>query len=157
MPHLHLHRSSRERFVIAFLSLALIVAGLGLLALLPACSQSSTPAAPAPKGAPAATYTVRGKIESLPGASGDLALQHEPIPGFKDKDGKVSGMGTMTMPFPLAKGVSVDGLAVGDVVEFEFSVWWQPRVSYEVTRITKLPAGTTLNFGPAPGAAHGNH
>jgi len=149
MPHLRLHRSSRERVVIAFISLALIVAGVGLLVVLPACGRSSAPT-PTAKGAPAATYTARGTIDALPTPSADLSIRHEPIPEFKDKDGKVIGMGTMIMPFPLAKGVTVDGLAVGDVVEFEFSVWWEPRVAYEVTRVTKLPAGTALNFGPAP-------
>ena len=153
--HLRLHRSSRERVVIAFISLALIFAGVGLLAVLPACSQSGTPAA---KGSAAASYTVRGKIESLPAGDTDLTIQHEPIPTFKDKDGTTVGMGTMSMPFPLAQGVSVEGLAEGDVVEFEFSVWLQPRVAYEVTRIKKLPADTTLNFGPASGGAdHDGH
>jgi hypothetical protein len=158
MPQPRLHRSSRERLVVAFLSLTLIVAGVGLLAVLPGCSPSAPKPASSTKGTPAATYTARGKIASLPTASSDMYLQHEAIPTFKDKDGKVVGMGTMTMPFPLAKGVTTDGLAVGDGVEFEFSVWWQPRVSYEVTRITKLPPGTTLDFGPQTlPTVDGNH
>lgn len=152
MPNLRLHRSSRERFVIAFVSLALIVAGVGLLAVMPGCSEAEpAPNGPRGRGPVAATYTTRGKIEALPSASGDLSILHEPIPEFKDKDGTVVGMGTMSMPFPLAAGVSLDGLSVGDAVEFDFSVWWRPRVAYEVTRIVKLPPDTTLNFGPTPG------
>ncbi len=149
MPHLRLHRSSRERVVIAFVSFALIVAGVGLLAVLPCCD-TKAPAPTNARGPAAATYTVRGKIEALPTATEDLSIRHEAIAAFTDKGGKVVGMGSMVMPFPVAKGVSLDGLSVGDVAEFDFSVWWQPRVAYEVTRVAALPKGTTLNFGPAP-------
>lgn len=149
MHHIPLHRSSRERIVIAFISLALIFAGVGLLAVLPGCESKSPAPTTGSRGPAAATYTVRGKVESLPAsASDDIVIQHEPIADFKDKDAKIVGMGSMSMPFPLAEGVKTDGLAPGDIVEFEFVVWWNP-VAYRVTRITKLPADTKLSFGPA--------
>jgi Cu/Ag efflux protein CusF len=161
MTHIPVPRSIRERVVIAFVSLGLIIAGVGLLVVLPGCEKSAptpTPSTPAPaadRGPAAATYTVRGRISALPSAQADLQIEHEPIPDFKDESGKAIGMSTMIMPFPLATGVSLDGIKAGDPVEFEFHVWWKPRVAYEVTRITKLPADTTLTFGranPAPAA-----
>ena len=41
----------------------------------------------------------------------------------------------MTMPFPLARGVSIADLAPGgDPVAFAFAVTWKPRSGYEVRR-----------------------
>jgi Cu/Ag efflux protein CusF len=59
---------------------------------------------------------------------------------------------SMTMPFPVAEGVSLEGIAPGDAVEFTFEVTWQPRAGYRVTEIHELPAGTEIDFGsPPPG------
>ncbi len=127
---------------------------LGLAAALGGCGDKPSPA-PAAEKAPDQTYTVRGKILKLPDPAlpaSDLQIQHEPIPNFVDKDGKVVGMRAMAMPFPVAPGVSLTGLAVDDLVEFTFEVRWGaegPR--WRVTRIAELPAGTALDFGPPKG------
>lgn len=99
-----------------------------------------------------ATYSTRGTIEALPDPSRRgslLQIHHERIADFKSRDGAVVGMNEMVMPFPLAPGVTTDGLAVGDRVEFEFAVDWDATPPYAVTRIRKaaVPASD-----PAPSA-----
>lgn len=94
-------------------------------------------------------YTVRGVVEKLPQAGGqdrDLYIHHAPIPDFRDEHGKVVGMRSMTMPFPVAEGVSLAGLAPGDPVEFTFAISWKQPAGYQVVRIRKLPAGAAVDF-----------
>lgn len=110
------------------------------------------PVAPPPSGSAQAphTYTVRGQISQLPDPakpSATLQIHHEAIDDFARRDGTL-GMDSMTMAFPLAPGVSLDGLAVGDMVEFVFELDWDATPTYRVTRIAKLPAGTELFFRP---------
>ncbi len=99
----------------------------------------------------------------LPKEDNDRAsfqVQHERIPDFVNAQGKVVGMDSMTMPFPLAEGVTTRGVEVGDKVELEFQVDWSPgRRGWWATAIRPLPAETALDFGAAPGneAAHGSH
>lgn len=105
------------------------------------------------------TYTgIRGEIASLPDPgvpNSELMIHHEQIRDFKTKDGAVNvtangiaGMRSMTMPFPLGEGVSLDGYSVGDKVEFDFVVNWGGGASpaWAVTRLSKLPAETELDF-----------
>lgn len=114
-----------------------------------------TPSRPEPD----AHYTTRAVIEQLPSKENPLAefvAHHEPIDDFKAFNGTM-GMDSMSMPFPLNKSVSLDGLAIGDKVEIEFVVWSTPgHRGFEARRITKLPAETELRFGKArpvpPGA-----
>jgi Cu/Ag efflux protein CusF len=106
--------------------------------------------APVPAGD---TYTVRGVVERLPRADGpdrDIYIHHAPIPGFRDERGRVVGMMSMTMPFPVASGVSLAGIRPGDPVEFTFTVSWKRPVGYQLTRIEKLPAGTVVDFDSNP-------
>jgi hypothetical protein len=94
-------------------------------------------------------YTVRGVVEKLPQAEGpdrDLYIHHASIPDFRDERGKVVGMMSMTMPFPVAGGVSLAGIAPGDPVEFTFSISWKQPAGYQVIRIRKLPAGTVVDL-----------
>lgn len=96
-------------------------------------------------------YTVRGVVEKLPQAEGpdrDLYLHHAPIPSFRDERGMVVGMMSMTMPFPVATGVSLAGIAPGDAIEFTFTVNWKRPTEYQIIRIHKLPAGTVVDFTP---------
>ena len=94
-------------------------------------------------------YTVRGVVEKLPQAGGpdrELFIRHAPIPDFRDEHGKVVGMGSMTMPFPVADGVPLAGIAPGDPVEFAFAIRWKQPAGYQVIRIRKLPSGTVVDF-----------
>ncbi|MEM7577425.1 MAG: copper-binding protein [Planctomycetota bacterium] len=88
-------------------------------------------------------YDVRGFIVTLPdpaNPASDLQIDHEEIPDFVNAQGEVSGMKAMVMPFPLAPGVSLDGLSVDDPVAFTFAVNWDAQGSrpWELTAITKL-------------------
>lgn len=101
---------------------------------------------------PVHTYQVRGEIAALPMAddpSTELTIRHEAIDDFTDIDGDVVGMSSMTMPFPLAAGVSLAGLAVGDRVAFTLEIEWQGNPPYRITRIDKLPPDTALEFRAA--------
>ncbi len=121
----------------------------------PGCPAKEDPKAPTAISptAPEAVYTVRAKIAGLPAADkpgSSLQLQHEPIDNFVRQDGTL-GMDSMTMPFPLAKGVSLDGFTVGDIVEVTFEVRWKSQPRFQTTRLVKLPADTVLRIGKARG------
>lgn len=131
-------------FVLCFCALALCTA------LSVSCEKAPT-AAGASVSAPEAIYTVRGRIAGLPAADkpgSGLQIEHEPIDNFVGMDGS-KGMDSMTMPFPLAKGVSLDGLSIDDKVEFTFEVRWKSQPRMQLTKIVKLPVGTELHFGKA--------
>lgn len=136
------------------LLLTALVAALALATA--ACDEScSVPKSPAAvRPAPDATYTVRGRVEALPipgKPQTEFIVHHEPIPDFKGFDG-TTGMPEMSMPFPLAAGLSIDGLSVGDPIEFTLAMWTTPgQRGYEITRFIKLPADTALNLAaPTP-------
>ncbi len=100
---------------------------------------------PAPPPA-AAVYQVRGEIRQLPVAPArDLMIRHEAIADFRDEAGEIVGMEAMTMPFTLAPGVELDGLAAGDRVEFTLEVRWDdPANLARITRLVRLPPGARL-------------
>lgn len=102
-----------------------------------------------PARTPDATYTVRGRVRTVPVAGNpltQLAIEHEAIPRFTNKDGRAVGMGHMTMHFPPARGVDVSGLRAGEPVEVTFSVWWGEAPSYLLMSFTRLPADVRLAF-----------
>ena len=117
-----------------------------LLALFAGCGRAPKPAAPGTHQ----TYQVRGQIVQLPQAGAadqSLYIHHEAIADFIDQFGQKEAMMAMTMPFQVAQGVPLQGLAVGDKVIFSLDVDW-PDNRIEITRITRLPAHTMLDFGP---------
>jgi hypothetical protein len=132
---------------IVAISLVLVALGVGMLVLV-SCRREAAPAQ-APRPEPDAVYTVRGRVMMLPEPGkpmSDLQIHHEAIDTFVNPNGTV-GMPAMIMPFPVSKGVRLDGLAVGDPVEFTFAVWTKPgQRGYEVTGIRKLPAETALDL-----------
>ena len=98
-----------------------------------------------------------GEITMLPVAndpSTDLKIHHQHIPNFKSADGSIktnskgiAGMMSMTMPFPLAEGVSIESLSIGDKIKFTFEVvWTDARPSWEVTSIEKIDQSTEIDF-----------
>src|SRR5690606_29889329 len=117
---------------------ALVVLGLALAA--GACKQEPS--------APAAQYTVRAEIKSLPepGGSEVLFLHHEAIPTFVTREGQQRGMMSMSMPFAVADGVSLEGLSPGDKVEATFAVHWDQNPPTRVTALRELPADTELEL-----------
>jgi Cu/Ag efflux protein CusF len=138
--------SPRGRFTLALLAIA--------TAALAPCGCSKKQAEPADAQAPTAEYTVRGRIEGLPDPArpaSALQIHHEPIPEFKSNWANLpDGMNEMSMSFPLAPGVALDGLKIGDAVEFTFSVRYDATsgspAGYHVVRIAALPPGTSLQI-----------
>jgi len=111
----------------------------------PPASASKTPA----DAEPDAVYIVRGKIVELPDPQNpvtEFQVHHEAIDAFKNGSGDIVGMGAMIMPFPLGEGVSLQGYAVGDVVEMTFADYYKPIRHFFVTGLKKLPADTVLEF-----------
>lgn len=98
------------------------------------------------------TYTVRGQVVQLPdpGNPGTgLSINHEAIDDFVSRDGEMVGMDPMSMSFPVAGKVPLEGIAVGDVIEFKLHVDWGARPEVEIVEIRELPAGTKLVFRAA--------
>ena len=92
-----------------------------------------------------ATYTVRGVVMSV-GPGKAVRIHHEEISNFVIADGTVAGMTSHAMDFVLAEGVSMEGIAEGQKVTFDFDVWWKPTPGYEITRIAALPDDTQLQL-----------
>ncbi len=124
------------------------------LALLPACGRSPTEVRQydPPARTPDATYVTRAIIDALP-IPGDpkteLRAHHEAVDDFKDRTGKIVGMGAMIMDFPPAKGVSLAGLKVGDKVTMTWSVWWDSTPAWLAVKLEKLPPDTKIEFRKA--------
>lgn len=100
------------------------------------------------------TYIVRGKIEDLPEAGrpgSSLLIHHEAVDGFVNlyNPDAERGMNSMVMPFTPAPGLSLDGLAVGDIIEFTWEVRKTGDPRSAIVAIRKLPADTALTFGKA--------
>lgn len=122
-----------------------VAALLGLLTLLTLPAACKAPHA-------GRTYTTRGQVVQLPDPAqpgSGLYLSHEAIDEFVDREGKTVGMDPMSMPFPVAKGVSLKDLHPADVVDFDLTVDWQAETPVEITRIRKLPPDTRLVFRAA--------
>lgn len=95
------------------------------------------------------THVVRGRIEGLPvqGKPGSqFYVHHEAIADWLRPDGS-NGMNSMVMAFPLADGLSLEGLSIGDVVELTVTQFPGSRTPYQTRAIKKLPAETALFFG----------
>jgi protein SCO1 len=61
----------------------------------------------------ARTFQVRGQVREIDAATRTVRIAHEAIPEY---------MPAMTMPFSLKKSALLDGLTVGEIVQFELSV-----------------------------------
>ena len=114
--------------------------------------------APESGGQTGRTYKVRAQVTQLPDPANPgsgLYLQHEAVDDFVDREGKTVGMDPMNMPFPVAAGVSLEGIAPADYVEIDLHVDWQADSPVAITRIRKLPPDTRLVFRaaepPTPG------
>ena len=97
-------------------------------------------------------YTVRGQVRQLPDPNNPgtgLYLNHEAIDDFVTRDGEMTGMDPMTMSFPVDETVSLEGIQVGDVIEFKLHVDWETETGAEIVEIRELPPGTKLVFRAA--------
>lgn len=130
-----------------------VLLAVACVVAVPLVGCDSKPPSTAPAAKPGPTHTVRGKVEGLPvkdKPSTSFMVHHEAIAEWLRPDG-TKGMNSMTMPFPLADGVSLDGITIGDIVELTVIQYLGDKVPYRVSSIRKLPADTTLNFGKVGG------
>jgi Cu/Ag efflux protein CusF len=125
---------------------------LAALALLPslalvACDRQR------PADLPPADHVYEGRgvvYEVVPTARGwtELVIHHQAIPEFVSREGEVTGMDSMTMPFRVADEVSLEGVSAGNPVEFRFEIRWQGEPALLITSLERLPPGTEIDFGP---------
>lgn len=96
---------------------------------------------------PDGRYELQGIVERLPqGPDNSLYIRHEAIDDFRDAHGEIVGMDSMTMPFPVAEGVPLEGVEAGDPIAFTFEVRWNDQPRFQVTSLRELPAGTEIEF-----------
>jgi hypothetical protein len=117
-----------------------------LLTVLAACGGGQREPA-----AEARLYEVHGVIEQLPDPAqpgSELQIRHEAIPTFMSSDNKVVGMKAMTMPFPVADGVSLQDLNVGDSVAFSLEVQWDRSPAFLVTRLERVESPPDAEVEP---------
>ena len=135
------------------LLLAVLAAGCG-------DDGSRTAASAEPATEPDGTYTVRAEVVGVPDPERkddrQLRIHHEAVPDFVGFEGEVVGMASMTMPFPVAGDVDLEGVEEGDPVEVTFEVRWEGSPPLRIVELRELPAGTELDFEseePLPGEA----
>jgi len=93
---------------------------------------------------PDGTYEVRGRIMEM--GERNLAIHHEAIPDFTNREGEVSGMDSMTMMFHRPESIALDGIEVGDPVQLTFEVRWSGDHTLTITALQKLPDDTELEL-----------
>ncbi len=122
-------------------SALLLVANAGAALGLSACRAAPLPPADA-------TYDTRGEVLQLPqGRDGELIVHHETVSSFRDRQGKPTQMDSMAMPFAVAPGVSLAGIAPGDKVAMTFEVRWKGEPTLRVVSLHGLPGDTALALG----------
>ncbi len=94
-------------------------------------------------------YTVRAQVVQPPDAATGLYIYHEAIDDWVGRSGKVEGMDTMAMPFPVAQGVPLQGIQANDKIEVKLHVSWEADRPVEITEVRKLPPDTKLEFRAA--------
>jgi hypothetical protein len=99
---------------------------------------------------------ILGIVQSLPVAgnpASEMRIYHEQIPGFKTQEGTVfvaadgvRGMKSMTMAFPVAEGLDISTLSIGDKIRFDFVVTWDGSPPWSITRFEKIDPATEIDF-----------
>ncbi len=97
------------------------------------------------------SYHVRGLVQEVSGSGVDarVAIHHEAVPRFKDRDGKASSMESMTMIFGFGPGVAPKDVSAGDKIIFDFEVHWSTSPALVVTKVQNLPPDTALTLAGA--------
>ncbi len=134
-----------------------LLATLSLLGLLVLVTLGGCPGASRePAGETAASevrvYPVRGVLRSLPAPESErpeILVRHEAIDDFVGINGEVVGMDSMSMPFPLAPGLDLSGVAPGDKVLLRLEVDWAADEPARVTAIERLDPESELEFRAA--------
>jgi hypothetical protein len=118
--------------------------------------KSEAPKSAAPQGV-TYTYHLRGIVRALPQAGQSprsIEIKTQAIPNWVNFNGKIHPMMAMTMPYQLAHGLPLDGIAQGDKVAFTYKVNWTAD-QMVISGISRLPPKTIVNFAmPATQPAH---
>jgi hypothetical protein len=130
---------------------------LGIVAVIGAivaagCSRGQSNNTIAATASNAQIYTLRGEVISVPQTDKpgtEFIVKHEPIDNFRDASGQVVGMSSMGMPFTPGKGLSLEGIKLGDKIEMGWVVQWKPEAKEFVESVRRLPIETQLRFGEA--------
>lgn len=132
--------------VVVLLTALVLTAGCGPTPTPPA-TESAGETADTPSGA--RTYVVRARVVRINSRARpvQIDIEHEAIPELIGPGGEVEGMHSMVMPFPVADGVALDGLAADDFIEIDLSIDWEADRPAVITAIRPLPASTQLNLG----------
>lgn len=123
---------------------AILLLALGIVGIVGSCADKGSGSG--------RTYTTRGQVVQLPDPANPgtgLTLNHEAVDQFMDRQGEIVGMDPMSMPYPVAKDLSLEEIQVGDVVEFKWHVDWDAEPAVEIIELRELPAGTRLDFRAA--------
>ena len=94
-------------------------------------------------------YTLRAQVVQPPDPATGLYIYHEAVDDWVSRDGKMDGMDPMAMPFPVAKGVPLEGIQANDKVEVKLHVDWNADRPVEITQVRELPPDTQLVFRAA--------
>ena len=147
----------RRLYMRSFVTLPLRALAAGAFLTLAACGGAEPEPADNPEPTAAAAgsaevYTLRAEVVEMPDPTDPTTgfyLHHEPIHRFRNMDGEVDGMDSMTMPFAVGDDVSLEGISEGDKVEFDLSVDWEGDPMMEIVRVEVIPSDTQLDFGKA--------
>ena len=109
-----------------------------ILALLLTACGSSDP--------PVRRYHTRGMVTQTTSERGELsvAIHHERIDPFEDRDGKASAMDSMQMLFGVASDVPKALFQQNAKLAFDFEVRWSKQPTLLIVKADKLDAETPL-------------
>jgi Cu/Ag efflux protein CusF len=101
-----------------------------------------------PSDPPVRRYPVRGVVTQVTTDRGELsvAIHHERIASFEDRDGKRSAMASMQMLFGVASDVPHALFQPGAKLAFDFEVRWSRQPTLLIVSATALGAETQLEL-----------
>lgn len=97
---------------------------------------------------PVRRYHTRGVVIEASQAGGELsvAIHHERIDGFEDRDGKRSTMDSMQMLFGTASDVPPQLFQPGAKLAFDFDVRWSRQPTLLIVKASELAADTAMEL-----------
>jgi hypothetical protein len=124
-----------------------VLYGLVIASLLVACAKDDPPVR---------RYHTRGLVKEATSERGELsvAIHHERIEGFEDRDGKRSAMDSMQMLFGTASEVPQALFQPGAKLAFDFDVRWSRQPTLLIVTATELGPDTALELSQAEHGAH---
>jgi hypothetical protein len=95
---------------------------------------------------PVRRYHTRGAITHVSSERGELsvAIHHERIDDFEDRDGKRSHMDSMQMQFGVGSDVPQAPFVQGAKLAFDFDVRWAKQPTLLIVKAEPLDAATDL-------------